>query len=475
MVFSSPVFLFLFLPFTLLLYGVAAKTGSIRVKNGVLLFCSVCFYGYGGLSYLGLLFLSVLVNWIVGIMLERQEDGGRQKLVFIAGIVWNVGILVVFKYLNLLGDSAAWLIGTVTGSPVESVIPNIVLPIGISFFTFQIMSYVIDVYRKQVPCQKSLMDLALYVMLFPQLIAGPIVRYIDVEREIGNRSSRLEDVYEGVFRFLVGFIKKILLANAMGKAADLAFAKDPGVGMVYAWIGIVCYGLQIYLDFWAYSDMAIGLGRIFGFHFRENFDNPYLSKSVSEFWRRWHISLSSWFRDYVYIPLGGSRCSLGKNCRNYLIVFALTGIWHGASWNFLLWGLYFAVFLILEKIGVKRALERIPAVLRRMYTLIVVGIGWVLFRADNLGLAVGYLGDMFSGKLIGTYDRELAELVVGGKFILLFVVSVLFCTPFFTAVHEKLKEKRLAAVSDTVVAVLFFLAVCEMMASGYNPFIYFRF
>lgn len=475
MVFSSPVFLFLFLPFTLLLYGVAAKTGSIRVKNGVLLFCSVCFYGYGGLSYLGLLFLSVLVNWIVGIMLERQEDGGRRKLVFIAGIVWNVGILVVFKYLNLLGDSAAWLIGTVTGSQVESVIPNIVLPIGISFFTFQIMSYVIDVYRKQVPCQKSLMDLALYVMLFPQLIAGPIVRYIDVEREIGNRSSRLEDVYEGVFRFLVGFIKKILLANAMGKAADLAFAKDPGVGMVYAWIGIVCYGLQIYLDFWAYSDMAIGLGRIFGFHFRENFDNPYLSKSVSEFWRRWHISLSSWFRDYVYIPLGGSRCSLGKNCRNYLIVFALTGIWHGASWNFLLWGLYFAVFLILEKIGVKKALERIPAVLRRMYTLFVVGIGWVLFRADNLGLAVGYLGDMFSGKLVGTYDRELAELVVGGKFILLFVVSVLFCTPFFTAANEKLKEKGLAAVSDTVVAVLFFLAVCEMMASGYNPFIYFRF
>lgn len=475
MVFSSPVFLFLFLPFTLLLYGVAAKTGSIRVKNGVLLFCSVCFYGYGGLSYLGLLFLSVLVNWIVGIMLERQEDGGRQKLVFIAGIVWNVGILVVFKYLNLLGDSAAWLIGTVTGSQVESVIPNIVLPIGISFFTFQIMSYVIDVYRKQVPCQKSLMDLALYVMLFPQLIAGPIVRYIDVEREIGNRSSRLEDVYEGVFRFLVGFIKKILLANAMGKAADLAFAKDPGVGMVYAWIGIVCYGLQIYLDFWAYSDMAIGLGRIFGFHFRENFDNPYLSKSVSEFWRRWHISLSSWFRDYVYIPLGGSRCSLEKNCRNYLIVFALTGIWHGASWNFLLWGLYFAVFLILEKVGVKKALERIPAVLRRMYTLFVVGIGWVLFRADDLGLAVGYLGDMFSGKLVGTYDRELAELVVGGKFILLFVVSVLFCTPFFTAANEKLKEKGLAAVSDTVVAVLFFLAVCEMMASGYNPFIYFRF
>ena len=475
MVFSSPVFLFLFLPVTLLLYGLAARTGSVRVKNGVLLFCSVCFYGYGGLSYLGLLFLSVVVNWTVGLLLERQQEECRRKLVFVAGMVWNVGILVVFKYLNLLGETAAWLMGAMTGRPVESAIPNIVLPIGISFFTFQIMSYVIDVYQRRVSCQRSLMNLALYVMLFPQLIAGPIVRYIDVEREIGSRSSRLNDVYEGVFRFLVGFIKKILLANAMGKAADLAFAKEPGVGVIYAWTGIICYGLQIYLDFWAYSDMAIGLGRIFGFHFRENFNDPYLSKSIGEFWRKWHISLSSWFRDYVYIPLGGSRCSRAKNCRNYLIVFALTGIWHGASWNFLLWGLYFAVFLILEKVGLDKLLNRLPSFLRHVYALLVVEIGWVLFRAESLGRAAGYLGDMFSPKLIGTYDRELAELMAGGKFILLFVVSVLFCTPFFTALHEKLEKMGLGAVSDAAVVVLFFLAVCEMMASGYNPFIYFRF
>lgn len=488
MVFSSPVFLFIFLPFTLLLYGIAARTGSIKVKNGVLLFCSICFYGYGGLNYLALLFVSVLVNWAAGLWLDRlrmqreqEEAQGRlrsrqaERLVFIAGIIWNVGILVVFKYLNLLGDTAAWLISAAVKSPVESAIPNIVLPIGISFFTFQIMSYLIDVYQEKVPCQKNLFDLALYVMLFPQLIAGPIVRYIDVEREIGSRRVRMEDLYEGVFRFLVGFIKKILLANAMGKAADLAFAKEPGVGLIYAWIGVVCYGLQIYLDFWAYSDMAIGLGRIFGFHFHENFNDPYLSKSISEFWRRWHISLSTWFRDYVYIPLGGSRCSLWKNCRNYLVVFALTGIWHGASWNFLLWGLYFAVFLILEKVWLGKVLTRLPVFIRRVYTLLAVGIGWVLFRAESLSRAAGFVGDMFSGRLIGTYDRELAELVVGGKFILLFVVSVLFCTPFFTVVHKKLEAKGLAAVSDTVVVVLFFLAVCEMMASGYNPFIYFRF
>lgn len=488
MVFSSPVFLFIFLPFTLLLYGIAARTGSMKGKNGVLLFCSICFYGYGGLNYLALLFVSVLVNWAAGLWLDRlrmqreqEEAQGRlrsrraERLVFIAGIIWNVGILVVFKYLNLLGDTAAWLISAAVKSPVESAIPNIVLPIGISFFTFQIMSYLIDVYQEKVPCQKNLFDLALYVMLFPQLIAGPIVRYIDVEREIGSRRVRMEDLYEGVFRFLVGFIKKILLANAMGKAADLAFAKDPGVGLLYAWIGVVCYGLQIYLDFWAYSDMAIGLGRIFGFHFHENFNDPYLSKSISEFWRRWHISLSTWFRDYVYIPLGGSRCSLWKNCRNYLVVFALTGIWHGASWNFLLWGLYFAVFLILEKVWLGKVLTRLPVFIRRVYTLLAVGIGWVLFRAESLSRAAGFVGDMFSGRLIGTYDRELAELVVGGKFILLFVVSVLFCTPFFTVVHKKLEAKGLAAVSDTVVVVLFFLAVCEMMASGYNPFIYFRF
>lgn len=489
MVFSSPVFLFIFLPITLLLYGLAAGSGSMRIKNGVLLFCSVCFYGYGGLNYLALLFLSIVVNWGAGLWLDKLRQERKQQkelreqaqvrraenMVFIAGIVWNVGILVVFKYLNLLGDTAAWLAGVITKSPVESGIPNIVLPIGISFFTFQIMSYLIDVYQEKVPCQKKFFDLALYVMLFPQLIAGPIVRYIDVEREIGSRSARMEDVYEGVFRFLVGFIKKILLANAMGKAADLAFAKEPGVGMIYAWTGIICYGLQIYLDFWAYSDMAIGLGRIFGFHFHENFNDPYLSKSISEFWRRWHISLSTWFRDYVYIPLGGSRCSLWKNCRNYLVVFALTGIWHGASWNFLLWGLYFGVFLILEKVGFRKVLDGLPAFLRRVYTLLVVGIGWVFFRAESMERAVGFLRDLCSFKLIGTYDRELAELVVGGKFILLFVVSVLFCTPFFTAAHKKLEEKGLAAVSDTVVVVLFFLSVCEMMASGYNPFIYFRF
>ena len=474
MVFSSPVFLFLFLPATLALYAVASMRG-IRARNTVLLFCSVCFYAYGGVSYLGLLLLSVLVNWAAGLWLSRLEDGRGRRAVFLAGLAYNIGILVIFKYLNLFGDTAAWIAGKLSGRAVESIIPVIALPIGISFFTFQIMSYLIDVYKKTVPCQRNVADLALYVMLFPQLIAGPIVRYSDVEREIGRRRTGLKDAYEGAFRFMVGFIKKILLANAMGKAADLAFVLEPGRGALYAWVGVICYGLQIYLDFWAYSDMAIGLGRIFGFHFLENFNDPYISKSISEFWRRWHISLSTWFRDYVYIPLGGSREGLWKNCRNYLVVFALTGIWHGASWNFLLWGLYFAAFLILEKLWLRAVLERLPALLRHVYVLLVVGIGWVLFRADTMAAAAGFLGDMFSLTLMGTHERELAELLCGGKFLLQFAVSVLFCTPVFTKLHDAVEERRLGGIGDSIVLLLFMLAVCEMMASGYNPFIYFRF
>ena len=474
MVFSSPVFLFLFLPATLALYAVASMRG-IRARNTVLLFCSVCFYAYGGVSYLGLLLLSVLVNWAAGLWLSRLEDGRGRRALFLAGLAYNIGILVIFKYLNLFGDTAAWIAGKLSGHAVESIIPAIALPIGISFFTFQIMSYLIDVYKKTVPCQRNVADLALYVMLFPQLIAGPIVRYSDVEREISRRRTGLKDAYEGAFRFMVGFIKKILLANAMGKAADLAFVLEPGRGALYAWVGVICYGLQIYLDFWAYSDMAIGLGRIFGFHFLENFNDPYISKSISEFWRRWHISLSTWFRDYVYIPLGGSREGLWKNCRNYLVVFALTGIWHGASWNFLLWGLYFAAFLILEKLWLRAVLERLPALLRHVYVLLVVGIGWVLFRADTMTAAAGFLGDMFSLTLMGTHERELAELLCGGKFLLQFAVSVLFCTPVFTKLHDALEERRLGGIGDGIVLLLFMLAVCEMMASGYNPFIYFRF
>lgn len=459
---------------TLLGYALASMGRDVRLRNGILLAASIIFYGYGGFGYLGLFFVSILVNWKMGLMMEKCT-GRQRRAVFWAGMIWNLGILIIFKYLNLLGETASSLGGFLLRRELTNLIPQIVLPIGISFFTFQIMSYLIDVYWRRVPCQKSLSRLALYIMLFPQLIAGPIVRYIDVEKEMGERESRLNDVYEGVFRFMCGFAKKILLANSMGKAADLAFGQKPGMGMIYAWSGILCYSLQIYLDFWAYSDMAIGLGRIFGFHFPENFNHPYLSKSVAEFWRRWHISLSSWFRDYVYIPLGGSRCSTVKNCRNYLIVFALTGIWHGASWNFLFWGLYFACFLIVERLGFRNVLNHVPGILRRFYTWIVVGIGWVFFRAETCSQAIGYLKEMCSMHWMGSLDRELAELMAGPKFILLFVISLLCCTPFFSSLRSWLEDHRLGMFADLAAAAVFFLAVCEMMASGYNPFIYFRF
>ncbi len=475
MVFSSPVFLFLFLPFTLICYLAAAATGRVWVKNAALLFCSALFYAYGGIGCLCLLVFSVVVNWLVGLAVDKSP-GNRRRRCFLAGLVFNLGILFLFKYLNMIGDTGAWIAGALSGSDVKSPIPHIVLPIGISFYTFQILSYQIDLYRGKVPCQRKCRDLALYVMLFPQLIAGPIVRYSDVQQEIESRRTGLADLYEGVFRFMTGFSKKVLLANSMGQAADLAFGLENGRGLLPAWLGLFCYGFQLYLDFWAYSDMAIGLGRIFGFRFPENFDDPYLSKSIQEFWRRWHMTLSSWFRDYLYIPLGGSRKGLARTCVNIFIVFSLTGLWHGASWQYLLWGIYFAVFLIAERLWLGKILQKLPCLVRRLYTLLVVAVGWVLFRAENLRLAAGYVRDMFSFKLLGTStSRELAELALDRKFMLLFVVSFLYCTPFFAAVRSKLEEKGLGAVADAVVLVVFFLSVCEMMAGGYNPFIYFRF
>lgn len=467
MVFSSPVFLFLFLPATLVLYAVASMRG-IRARNTVLLFCSVCFYAYGGVSYLGLLLLSVLVNWAAGLWLSRLEDGRGRRALFLACLAYNIGILVIFKYLNLFGDTAAWIAGKLSGHAVESIIPAIALPIGISFFTFQIMSYLIDVYKKTVPCQRNVADLALYVMLFPQLIAGPIVRYSDVEREIGRRRTGLKDAYEGAFRFMVGFIKKILLANAVGKAADLAFVLEPGRGALYAWIGVICYGLQIYLDFWAYSDMAIGLGRIFGFHFLENFNDPYISKSISEFWRRWHISLSTWFRDYVYIPLGGNRCSPARHIFNLLAVWTLTGFWHGANWTFMAWGLYFGVLLILEKKFLAGWITRLPSVLQHLYALFFIVIGWVFFRSDSMGLAVQYLGSMFTSAV--PLNRFVIEYLVRFWPYLLF--GVVLSAPVF----PRLKATRVWRVLEfPVLAVLFTLCMMRLLASSYNPFIYFRF
>ncbi|MCR5369428.1 MAG: MBOAT family protein [Clostridium sp.] len=475
MVFSSPVFLFLFLPVTLALWFAAYRTGTVSAQNAVLLFCSLVFYSYGGLQYLLLLAASVAVNWLCGIGMERY-GGMPRRGIFLAGIIYNIAILVVFKYLGLLGDTLNAVFGGLSGGAVQVPVYHLPLPIGISFFTFQIMSYLIDVYRREVPVQRNIGRLALYIFLFPQLIAGPIVRYADIMEELRERKSSLRDIYEGAFRFACGFAKKILLANGVGQAADLAFGQEGGPGLVFAWIGVVCYTLQLYLDFWAYSDMAIGLGRIFGFHFMENFRDPYTARNVQDFWKRWHISLTSWFRNYVYIPLGGNRGGEGRTFRNIMIVYALTGIWHGASWNFLLWGLYHGFFQIAERKWTGRFFGKMPRIFGTLYADLVYCVSMVLFRAEGFGAALAYFTALFRrAALFVPGDYALFVCVCNRKFALVFIAAVFMCSPLYHRLHRFLQDHRLALLEDLGVLCAFFAAVCEMMASGYNPFIYFRF
>ncbi len=473
MVFVSPVFVFLFLPFTFLLYLLAGLSGRMRPKNLALLLCSLIFYAWGGLKYFILLMISTVMNYLFGRLLEG-EDEKRRRLVLIASVVWNIGILFIFKYFNFFTGTILSILGSAgIGTGLE--LPYIELPIGISFFTFQIMSYVIDVYWRKVPVQKSLANLALYIMLFPQLIAGPIVRYIDVEREINERHSDLQMIHDGITRFIVGFAKKILLANGMGYVADTIFGYVGELNMAYAWLGVICYALQIYMDFSSYSDMAIGMGKMFGFRFLENFDYPYISKSIKEFWRRWHISLSTWFRDYVYIPLGGSRHGKARTYRNLFIIFVLTGFWHGASWNFLIWGLYYGVFLVLERAFLDPLLRKLPSPIQHLYTLAVVLIGWVFFRCETLGDAGIYIASMFSFDF-GHFNIMPILRCFNREFLSLFIISVIGSCPIIPAVKKRISQSQaLGLVSDILLLGLFFYSVCYMMGTDFNPFIYFRF
>ena len=492
MVFSSASFIFAFLPLTLVSYLVAERSGSIRVKNAVLLVCSFIFYAWSGIKYALLLCVSVAVNYCLGRMIAGSEktpvqgadtagfhacpgNGVQRKLLLTAGILWNVGILFYYKYLGLFVPSF-----------------HVLMPIGISFFTFQIMSYLFDVYYGTVPAQMSYPRLLLYVMLFPQLIAGPIVRYHDVNDAIGGRHSDSDMVHDGLRRFMTGFIKKVFLANEMGLMADAAFGMVPALSTTEAWLGILCYTLQIYLDFSAYSDMAIGLGRVFGFHFLENFNYPYIAGTMQEFWRRWHISLSTWFRDYVYIPLGGSRRGTIRTYVNLIIVFLLTGFWHGAAWSFVLWGAYHGLFLILERLGLARILKKIPAPIRHIYTLLAVMTGWVFFRAESIGDAVLYLKCMFVQRIFGLYHIEIAELL-SNEFMTMLILSLIISVPVVRVVFGKIDGMDQAAanagtassgnisgsilsvLADLVVLGLFALAVLYMLGASFNPFIYFRF
>ena len=464
MLFSSTVFLLVFLPVVLLIYYLLR--GKRRLQNIFLLLASLVFYAWGKPENVLLLLFSIACNYGFGVLIGALREKGRSSTAALIGaVVVNLGVLFVFKYLNFTTAQLSAL-------GLELSLTQIALPIGISFFTFQAMSYVIDVHRGQTPAQKNPLTLALYIALFPQLIAGPIVKYHTVAEQLDGRVESWEGFSSGVRRFLVGLCKKVLLANQLALIADRAFsAGAPAASM--AWLGAVCYALQIYFDFSGYSDMAIGLGAMFGFRFEENFRYPYCAASVTDFWRRWHISLSSWFRDYVYIPLGGSRGSTAKLVRNLLIVWALTGIWHGANWTFLLWGLFYFVLLTVEKLG--RLEERWPTVLRRILTLLAVLFAWVLFRAEDLGAAGRYFAAMFGAN--GAFDAQ--TLFCLREYAVFLIAGLVFAVPTAVWVRhwaEKSRAKTLWEILGAVgLALLYIIVICYLVKGTYNPFIYFNF
>lgn len=482
MVFSSIIFLFFFLPLTAILYSL----GGRRYRNLILLGISLVFYAWGEGIYLLVMLTSIGMNYLCGRFMFRDGEKPSAMVLWV-GITCNLGVLAFFKYANFLVDNFNILFEAV-GLPLVSLNP-VHLPIGISFFTFQAMSYIIDIYRQKVTPQKNLIDLGLYIALFPQLIAGPIVRYHDIVKELYERKFNVATCGYGVRRFIYGLSKKVLLANPLAEIADKIFSL-PGAELSpsLAWLGALCYTLQIYFDFSGYSDMAIGLGRMFGFHFLENFNYPYISKSIREFWRRWHISLSSWLRDYLYIPLGGNRLGEMRTYINLLIVFMLCGLWHGASWTFVCWGLFHGFFLVLERTRFGTWMSRWWLPLQYLWTLLIVMVGWVIFRCDTIGQAGQFLSVM-----IGMAGMEESKLTVSkmlvdkAKVEILF--ALLFAIPFYPMIrngyrklHTRLQTEA-ALVVESVILIghlvlvmwLAYLTAISLAAGVYNPFIYFRF
>ncbi len=486
MVFSSLLFIYAFLPLCMAVYALCR---NIKLKNVALLFFSLIFYAWGEPVYIGLLIFMTFCDWVSAILIEKVKSTAGQKTILALACVINLGLIGFFKYTGFVLTNVQNIFG------VPEVIPKILLPIGISFYTFQLLSYVVDVYRKDVPAQKNFFWLLLYASLFHQCIAGPIVRYKDVEYEILNRRFNVQEMVDGISRFTVGLGKKVLLANTCGSLSDTLLVSDALIASASSdalaelssrsvaglWLGVMFYMLQIYLDFSAYSDMAIGMGLMVGFHFKGNFNYPYIAKSVTDFWRRWHISLSSFFRDYVYIPLGGNRNGTSKTYRNLLIVWFLTGLWHGASWNFVLWGLFFFVFLCIEKLGLLKILEKSPAVFSHIYLLIVVYFGWILFRFSDFRFIPVVLKGLFGQNGNPLIDFETKTLFMGNVFFI--VVVILSVTPLVKTISDKLKSKTenkflqfcYSASSIICPLVLLFLSTIALVGDAYNPFLYFQF
>ncbi len=474
MVFSSSVFLFIFLPVTLALYFIPVsrqKSREIAKKNLVLLVMSLIFYAWGEPTYIVLMLISIFFNYNAGLDIEYNLEKGKRKtakLVFAFTVFFNLFLLGYFKYSGFVAENISSMFSL---NIRQSALP---LPVGISFYTFQILSYVIDVYNGKLRAQKKLVPFAAYVTMFPQLIAGPIVQYSDVEKQLSERTVTLTGFADGIVAFVRGLGKKVLFANTIGAVYTQILADGTDrMSMATAWIGIICYSLQIYFDFSGYSDMAVGLGRMLGFEFVRNFNFPYSANSITDFWRRWHISLSSWFRDYVYIPLGGNRKGTVRTIVNIMIVWSLTGLWHGAAWNFIAWGAFYGVLLVAEKYLFRNVLEKIPDILRRVMTMVIVMVGWVFFSNTDISAAFSYLSAMFgiSGNLM--FDSDAAYLLSTNGIVI--VVMALSSFGFFDRMPRITNKPLRIVLTGMLYVVITVMSVAYLISETYNPFLYFRF
>ena len=465
MLFTSISFLYYFLPALIIIYFITPK----KYKNIILLIASLLFYFYGEPKYVFLMILEIIIAYIGAILIDKYKN--QSKNILIITLFIHVFLLIIFKYTDFIIQT----INDISNANIKLL--NIALPIGISFYTFQIISYIIDVYNGKVKVQRNIIKLATYVSLFPQLVAGPIVRYQTIEKELDNRVHSFNNFAYGIRRFSVGLAKKVLIANALGELCSKASATSEETVVLF-WIFGISYMLQLYFDFSAYSDMAIGLGRIFGFHFPENFNYPYISKSITEFWRRWHISLSTWFKDYVYIPLGGNRVSRYKQIRNILIVWLLTGIWHGANWTFLIWGLLFGIILIIEKIFLNKFMEKLPSFIRRIYVLFIVMILFIIFSSDNMSVALSNIKGLFgmNGEaFINDYTFHYLK-----SYLPVLIIALFGTTPFIKILIDKLRKNKyvnniINILEPILIVVILVVVTSYLIDNSYNPFLYFRF
>ena len=468
MVFSSVTFLYYFLPITLAIYFlVPILKGSPRLRNIILLAASLVFYAWGEPIYVLILIAQSLVAWIFGLFIEKHRGKKVSRILLIITVAISLSPLLFFKYTDFTLYNIQGIFN------LDSRLLGLALPIGISFYTFQILSYTFDLYRGKIQVSKKLLDFLTYVAMFPQLVAGPIVRYADIENELSARKHNLEDIAVGIRRFIIGLGKKVLLANVMGELVDI-YKNSNEYSVLFTWLYVIAFTLQIYFDFSGYSDMAIGLGRIFGFKFRENFNYPYIAKSITDFWRRWHISLSSWFKDYVYIPLGGSRTSAFRHIRNIILVWFLTGFWHGADWNFIIWGLYFAGLLLVEKYILKKLLSKLPNFICFIYTMLIVAVSWIIFDTSDIssiGEVIIRLFGFGSDSIAGT-----SSIYYLRSYLVPILVGIIACTPVPKIIANKLSTKKSFIIIEPVMLGILLILISAYIVDGsFNPFIYFRF